>query len=176
MHHNVLLCCPTHNYMILFFKSIIFGQFCFLNTTLVNNIKSLFRSIMAHVYTHWKYWSWISTCNLFYLLHFGLNLTTLSLQLPKKIFLLYKYISIFPSQYKHSCEPITSKFKSWLFLSLASLENFWTSSWGETPWLSLKFFFPFICYFHSLCLDPVQMEHIFFYLLSYLFSISGTQW
>ena len=69
--------------------------------------------------------NWISTCNLFYLQQFGFNLTTLSLQLPKKkdSFFCTKCISIFPSQYKHSCEPITSKFKSWLFLSLASLEN-----------------------------------------------------
>lgn len=113
----------THAFMIQKYLKTTSGHFSFLSTKLLNKIRVLFRNIIAHVPTQWKYQNWISTCNLFYLQQFGFNLTTLSLQLPKKSLPLYKCISIFQSQYKHSCEPITSKFKSGLFLSLALLEN-----------------------------------------------------
>lgn len=73
-------------------------------------------------------------------------------QKKKKTLPLYKCISIFPSQYKHSCEPITSKFKSWLFLSLALLENV-ERHFGERLPSSVQrsFYFLFLAFFFCCC-------------------------
>lgn len=93
----------------------------------------------------------------------------------KKNLPLYKCISIFPSQYKHSCEPITSKFKSWLFLSLASLENVEHSPGERLPSSAQRsFFFLISCFLLLLLFSyPAQMRHTFSPLLLHLFSIFG---
>lgn len=144
------------------------GHFCFLNTKLLNNIKSSFKDIIAHASTQKV--SGIEFPHVIYFTYSSLGLT-LSLQLPKKeSFFCTKCISIFPSQYKHSCEPITSKFKSWLFSILSFARKCWAPSWGETPRLIKEFFL--VLHFVSICLDETH----FLSPTIALFSIFGTEW
>ena len=102
------------------------GHFCFLNTKLWITLRVLFRyhSTCTHPkkvsgieFPHVIYFTYSSLGLIWQLSHYNYQ------KKKKESFFCTKCISIFPSQYKHSCEPITSKFKSWLFLSLASLEN-----------------------------------------------------
>lgn len=147
-HHVVWIQYPTHA----FDKKISKNHFRSLFPSLILNSSITLRVLFRYHSTCMVYQpptgesirNQISTCNLFYLQQFGFNLTTLSLQLQKKkkVLPLYKCISIFPSQYKHSCEPITSKFKSWLFLSLALLENVECHPRERFPGSAQRSFFP----------------------------------
>lgn len=85
---------------------------------------------------------------------------------------LYKCIFIFPSQYKHSCEPITSKFKSWLFLSLASLENVEQRNPGERlPSSVQRSFFPYIYFLNFVFISSINETDFLSSTITFIFYI-----